>query len=136
MKRIFCLLVCLSLIFSLCGCRKMPDETSSASVGGTPMFSADGKSVNLLYSYGDSFNPYTAKTAFNRELSSLLYDSLIKTDNNFDIVYILASSAEIKDKTCTVKLKDATFTDGSAVTANDVIYSYKLAKESPRFLYN
>lgn len=136
MKRIFCLLVCLALIFSLCGCRKMPDETSSASVGGTPMFSADGKSVNLLYSYGDSFNPYTAKTAFNRELSSLLYDSLIKTDNNFDIVYILASSAEIKDKTCTVKLKDATFTDGSAVTANDVIYSYKLAKESPRFLYN
>ena len=97
------------------------------------MFSTDSKSVNLLYSYGDSFNPYTAKTAFNREISSLLYDSLIKTDNEFEVIYVLASSAEIKDKKCTVKLRDAKFTDGSTVTADDVIYSYKLAKESPRF---
>ena len=45
-----------------------------------------GKTVSLLYSYSDSFNPYTAKTAANREISSLLYDSLIKTDNNFSHV--------------------------------------------------
>lgn len=136
MKRIFCLVVCLCLVVTFCGCRKNPTDISSGSVINIPMFSNDGKSANLLYSYGDSFNPYTAKTAFNREISSLLYDSLIKTDNNFEVVFVLASSAETDGKECTVKLRDATFTDGSTVTAEDVIYSYNLAKESPRYSYN
>ena len=136
MKRIFCLVLCIGLIFTLCGCRKNPTDISSGSVINTPMFSNDSKSANLLYSYGDSFNPYTAKTAFNREISSLLYDSLIKTNNNFEPVYVLAASAEMLDKKCTVKLRNAKFTDGSTVTADDVIYSYEIAKESPRYSYN
>ncbi len=137
MKRIICLVLSLVLIFCFCGCRQNPTQSSSAeNVQITPSTSVDGKTVSLLYSYSDSFNPYTAKTAANREISSLLYDSLIKTDNNFEPIFVLANSVETVDTTCTVKLRDATFTDGSRVSSDDVIYSYGLAKASPRYTHN
>ena len=127
----------LALIFCFCGCRQNPSESSSAeNVAVAPSISADEKTISLLYSHSDSFNPYTAKTAANREISSLLYDSLIKTDNNFEPIFVLALSAETVDKECTVKLRDAVFTDGSAVTADDVIYSYNTAKATARYTHN
>ena len=137
MNRIFCALVSIVLLLCFCGCRQSPADSSSAENATiTPSISADEKTISLLYSYSDSFNPYTAETAANREISSLLYDSLIKTNNNFDVVYVLAQSAEITDKSCTVKLNDAKFTDGSAVTSDDVVYSYNIAKTSSRYVHN
>ncbi len=94
------------------------------------------KTISLLYSYSDSFNPYTAKTASNREIGLLLYDTLIKTDNSFEPIYVLARSVVIEGTVCTVKLNDAAFTDGSAVTSDDIVYSYNLAKECVRFSGN
>lgn len=138
MKRFICLFLCLTFIFCFCGCRQNPTNTSSniENIQNELPLSDGGKTVSLLYSYSDSFNPYTAKTAANREISSLLYDSLIKTDNNFEPIFVLASAAETVDKTCTVSLRDATFTDGSRVSADDVIYSYGLAKASTRYMHN
>lgn len=137
MKKIFCVVLACCMLLSFAGCKAITDYgSSSEGIINVPSQQDSNKTLSLLYSYSDSFNPYTAITASNRELSSLLYDSLIKTDNNFDAVCVLAQSADIQDKTCTVKLRDATFTDGSAVTADDVIYSYKVAKDSPRYTYN
>lgn len=137
MKKIICILLALCMLWGFAGCRNVTDTgSSSENIGVVPSISTDGNTVSLLYSYSDSFNPYTAKTAANREISSLLYDSLIKTDNNFEPIYVLALSAETVDKTCTVKLRDATFSDGSAVTADDVIYSYNTAKATPRYTHN
>lgn len=137
MKKLICILLALCLLLSLAGCRNIADTSSSSeNVVVTPSLSTDGKTVSLLYSYSDSFNPYTATTLANREISWLLYDSLIKTDNNFEAICVLAQSAEIADKVCTVKLRDANFTDGSAVTADDVVYSYNTAKATPRYMHN
>ena len=138
MKKIVSVFLSLIIIMCLAGCRQMTDTTSSSDTAVLPTTGSDTDktSVSLLYSYGDSFNPYTATTASNRQLSSLLYDSLIKTDNHFNATCVLALSAEIDDKKCTVKLRDATFTDGSAVTASDVIYSYNLAKNCALYSYN
>lgn len=137
MKRFFCAFLALILAFCFCGCKKNPESSgSSGDTAVMPSVSDGEKSVSLLYSYTDSLNPYSAKTAANREISSLLYDSLIKTDNNFEPICVLALSYEISDKICTVKLRDATFTDGSAVTSDDVIYSYNSAKSCARYAYN
>ena len=137
MKKIICALVSFVLVLSFCGCSGEIENSSGAD---NPSVEADesneSKTLSLLYSYSDNLNPYTAKTSANREIASLLYDSLVKTNNNFEPVNVLASSVEIADKTCTVTLKSATFTDGSAVTADDVIYSYNTAKASPRYAYN
>lgn len=137
MKRIVSFLVSLALVLSICGCAQetKDDETVDNAVS-TSEDNGDKKVISLLYSYSDSFNPYTARTTANREIASLLYDSLCKTDNNFNSVNVLAESVEFVDKTYTVKLKNATFTDGSPVGASDVAYSYNVAKESARYTHN
>ena len=137
MKKIICLLMVLVLVFSFWGCAQ---TESNGETQNNPLAKPDDKNtsqtISLLCSYSDSFNPYFAKTSANRAIASLLYDSLVMTDNNFEPVNVLASSVEIDNKTCTVKLKTATFSDGSAVTADDVVYSYNTAKASARYTHN
>ena len=125
------------LLLSICGCAQSEgggDNLDNPSA--KPDDKLASQTISLLYSYSDSFNPYLAKTSANRAIASLLYDSLVMTDNNFEPVNVLASSVEIDNKTCTVKLKTATFSDGSAVTADDVVYSYNTAKASARYTHN
>ncbi len=137
MKKTICFLMILILIFCICGCRQnVIDLSSGETTPITPSQTEQKDEMSLLYVYSDSFNPYTAKTAANREIAGLLYDSLIKTDNKFEIKFVLAKEAVMQDMVCTVTLNDATFTDGSAVTASDVVYSYNLAKENARYMHN
>ncbi|MBQ8740826.1 MAG: ABC transporter substrate-binding protein [Clostridia bacterium] len=137
MKKIVSIFIAVCMLLSFAGCRNIGDLSSNSEFTElSPSQSNAKKTVSLLYSYSDSFNPYTATTSANREISSLLYDSLIKTDNNFEPIYVLAQTAETVDKTCTVKLRDATFTDGSTVTADDVVYAYNTAKASARYTHN
>lgn len=136
LKKVICVIISIALIIGLCGCRQNVTEFSSNEPVVESTQSQGYEEMSLLYSYTDSFNPYTAKTAANRRLSTLLYDSLVKTDNNFEPIYNLASDIVIQDNKCTVYLKDARFTDGSAVTADDVVYSYKIAKESSAYAHN
>ncbi len=129
MKRAVCAILCIILCLSLISCKNNADNSSSAPANPVEVKLKNEK-INLLYSSGDSFNPYTAKTKYNRQISHLLYDSLIMCDGEFNPVYCLAESAELSGNVCTVRLKPAVFTDGSSVTAEDVIYSYNVAKNS------
>lgn len=136
-KRIFCLCICLCMVLCLFGCRQNPVGT--ASVQSSPdeqSQSVTDDTFTLLCCHGDSFNPYLAKTSSNRQIAFLLYDALVKTDNNFEPTYVLAESVDIDKNICTVKLRDANFTDGTPVTADDVIYSYNLAKENAQYMHN
>ena len=73
MKKLICFFVSLVLMVSVCGCRQnTTDFSSSENVGDVPSQSFGDKEINLLYSYTDSLNPYTAKTNSNREISALL----------------------------------------------------------------
>ncbi len=137
MKKIIVFLLCFILIMTICGCAQ---DTNDINSGENQLSQTtekkESKTISLLCSYTDSFNPYNAKTTANREISLLLYDGLVKIDNNFEVINVLASSVEIVDKTCTVKLKNAKFIDGSTVTADDIVYSYNIAKESTRYAHN
>lgn len=128
MKRIISLCLSLCLIFTLSSCKSSTTK-NPADKNESQTASASGK-MRLLYSASDTFNPYTAETDQNRRLCTLLFDSLTRLNNDFETVNLLAESIEINDKTCTVKLKNATFTDGTPVTADDVVYSYNVAKNS------
>lgn len=137
MKKIFCIIVSIILILCLCGCRELPATLSDVSDSTEDAAKEnDNSTLNLLCCFGDSFNPYLSKTDLNRQLTSLLYDSLVKTDNNFNAVYTLAESVEVSGNVCAVTLRDAAFSDGGTVTADDVVYSYDLAKQSPRYMHN
>lgn len=130
LKRIAVLLltVCLGFCFTAC---KEGETTSEITT--TPQVESNSGTrtyMTLLYSAADTFNPYTAKTDINRQLCRLLYEPLVKLDNNFNPVYSLAKEVKVEGAVCTAVLKDLNFSDGSKVTADDVVYSFNLAKSS------
>ena len=128
-KKIVCIL--LSFLFILLvACSNNGTSSDNANSSSTQIESSPSKKISLLYSASDSLNPYKAETELNRQIGLLIFDSLVKLDSEFQPQYILAKSIEISKKECTITLKNALFSDGSAVTADDVAFSLKLAQES------
>lgn len=127
-KRFLSILLTFLLVFSVVGCDK---EKSTNKKGNTNQEKAEIKDgITLLYSQQDGFNPYTVTTETNRSIVKLLYEPLVKLDNEFGAVYSVAKGVEISDKTLTVTLKSLKFSDSTSVTAEDVVYSFNLAKAS------
>lgn len=119
-----------AMLLLLSGCRGNTDSTSSSFPTDTVNASSKRDYITLLYSASDTFDPYTATTDANRQLCKLIYEPLVKLDNEFNVNYSLAEKVELKDKVCTVTLKDLSFSDGSPLTVEDVVYSFNLAKKS------
>jgi peptide/nickel transport system substrate-binding protein len=132
-KKTLALLLVLCLLF-VAGCKANTEDTSSNS-GSNSAPDQKPSEIQLLFCGNDTMNPYKTISKLNAELASLLFEPLVKVDNNFEQVLVLAQNIKCDEKTYTVTLKNASFSDGSAVTADDVIYSYNLAKESERFSY-
>ncbi len=127
-KKIIAWLLVFSLCFLVSACKENPDNTSSSAFIEADKSQSKKDYITLLYSVADTFNPYTAKTDINRQLCKLLYEPLIKLDNEFNPVLSVAESAEVSGNKCTVKIKDLIFSDGSKVTADDVVYSANKAR--------
>lgn len=131
MKRIVSLVLIFVFLFSLCACKET--DNSSQDFGTVQTEKGYSDTMTLLYAATDTFNPYDVTTETNRQLCRLLYEPLVKLDNEFKAHYSIASSVKTVKKECTVKLKDVKFSDGSILTASDVVYSYKLAKKSSTY---
>ncbi len=130
------------MLISFVGCSDSED-TSSGTIADSEQQTEEikkGKSISLLFCDSDTLNPYTAQTEINRQLCRLIFEPLVKTDNEFNPVLCVAKSVKIKGKKCYVKLKNIKFSDGSALRARDVVYSFNLAKDSKTYygykLYN
>ncbi len=127
MKKIISVFLVLIMLISLCACNKNnTGEQSSSVVSGTEK----AFTLSLLYCENDAINPYTAVTNINVQLCQLLFDPLFKVDNNFEPIKCLAESFELKGKTCSVIIKNASFSDMTSLTADDIVYSFNLAKKS------
>lgn len=121
------LLVCVMVS----GCGTIEDDASSSEpTPSAPVSEPVGeRSFVLPYTSNDTLNPYAAQTKNNQELSTLLYDSLIRLDAAMEPEYLLAEQIQLNGTTCIVDLRDVRFSDGSAVTAEDVTYSIQAARE-------
>lgn len=136
MRLQFMRLISIILIAVLCialqGCENKREEPGDTPGNENPNVSAEfSGELYLPYTLSDSFNPYTAETKINREISTLLYDSLIVLDENMQPEYRLAESVSIEGLNCVIKLREATFSDGTKVTSEDVTSSIKAALASP-----
>lgn len=128
-KKFISVMLITVLLVCTIGCSKNANNTESDnSLSETKK--ANKESLTLLYSSSDSFNPYTAETPINKQICQLLFEPLVTLDNNFNPVCTLAQTVTADGNKCTVTLNNAIFSDGSNFSADDVIYSYNIAKNS------
>lgn len=125
MKKILSIILTLVICFGVTACAKK--QSSGSTHKGESVTASKKDTITLLYSTSDSFNPYESITDQNRQIAKLLFDPLVKTDNNFNSVLCLAESVKTEGAVCTVTLKNVNFSDGSVITADDVVYSFKAA---------
>ena len=104
-------------------------EAGDSDVGETMTL----QELNLTYYADRSMNPYQSNDFTNRALLSLMYQGLFSVDRDYQVVPILCSRYQVSQdmKTYTIYLdENARFTDGSAVTVQDALASYKAAMGS------
>ncbi len=141
MKKALSLLLCVCFLISLCACGNdhssyLPTGNALTGEGETgPTSPGDGedKLITLTYYPNLGLNPYSCVEYTNRALMSLLYQGLFSVDASYSVEPLLcgsyALSTDMRTHTFTVA-EGATFSDGTPVTAQDVVDSLLAAKSS------
>ncbi len=140
MKKILALLLCLSMVLTLfAGCG---DQDKAYVATGAALVDEDEvvveeedttlQDLTMAYYSAKSMNPLTATDYTNRALFSLMYQGLFSVSSNYEAVPILCSRFRVSanNKTYVYYLADATFSDGTPVTINDVLATYEAARKS------
>ncbi|MBR3593212.1 MAG: hypothetical protein IKL44_00915 [Clostridia bacterium] len=120
----------LALCFLLCACSS---EDSGSTHDGGAENDKYNYNMQLIYDETDSLNPFLAESKQNKEICLLLYDPLVTIDNEFSPVYKIAETITVSGKNCTVRIKNIKFTDNTALTATDIVYSLELARNSANY---
>ena len=131
MKRLVLLVLVLAM---LAGCAQTPVETTQPGE-----ISEETATVPAQASFGLScrmeagLNPYTCTALINRPVMALLYQGLFTVTAQYQAEPVLCQqySSAPDGKTYTFILAEATFSDGSALTAQDVVASLQAAMDSP-----
>ena len=90
----------------------------------------------LRYDSSSSLNPITSLSSDNILLSSLMYESLFVLDSDLNVEPVLCESwSQEDDYTYIFEIKpDIAMSDGSYLTAEDVVYTLKQAMRIGRFV--
>ena len=135
MKKLFSIILAVLTLISLCACTDNPiigDNEPSTDENGEAVIGID--TLKLPYSRTDSLNPFLAESSVNIQLMSLLYDGLYTLDKSYNPVPCIAESCIAGATALNITLSpDAVFSDGTAITAQDVVFSFNLAKSSPAY---
>ena len=144
MKRSTALLLCLGLLLSLTAC--VPENREYVPSGGqlvmdagtdsnvtTPDQATDTQELTFTYYPKRSVNPFTCNDYTNRTLFSLIYQGLFSVNQNYEAVPVLCGqysvSEDLTTYTCYLA-EDVTFSDGTPMTMQDVLASYRAAQNS------
>ncbi len=133
-----CVPALLCALALLAGCEPAGPVVTSGDAPSAVSGPADqqaGGVLTLAYTATDSLDPYKAQTKTNQELSRLLYDGLVVLGADMQPEYALAREIEMDGKTVTITLRDALFSDGTPVTAEDVLFSFNAAMEAETMSY-
>lgn len=88
------------------------------------------QSLSLVYDPQEGLNPYTCGSYTNKALFGLLYQSLFTVDADYQVEPQLCKNYRVSQdqKTYVFYLENATFSDGSVLTASDVVASLEAAR--------
>lgn len=137
MKRLICLILCLIL---LSGCSARTEgpyvPTGNGLTSDEPVepqgSEITAQELSLAYYPDRSLHPMESTELTNRAVFSLLYQGLFAVDDDYNASPVLCSRYTVSRdmKTYTFYLEAATFSDGAALTAADVVASLERAAES------
>ena len=142
MKRIMStVLLCGLLLGLLSGCQTTSQEayvptgsglTWDESENGSGNNQITDQALTLTYYPDITMNPLLCTDFTNRALFALLYQSLFSVDREYKVEPQLCKNYRMSQdmKTYTFYIADATFTDGSRLTADDVCATLLAAKDS------
>lgn len=141
MKRLTALAVCLCILLVGCAAGEQAyvptgngltwDEDYTGPVATLPP-EEEQQDLVLTYYPDVTMNPLTCTNFTNRALFPLLYQGLFSLDRSYNAVPILCKSYTVSEdmRTYTFYLEYATFSNGSPVTAEDVVASLETARQS------
>lgn len=138
MTRRLCALL-LAVLLMLCGCTHtapLPETPAGDTAAPDDAVKQEPTvAAALCWSAHDTLHPYKAVTRVNRELTPLLYEGLTTVAADWSVKAELAGTVEQTDAThLKVTLRqNARFSDGTAVTADDIRHSLALAKASAAY---
>ena len=140
MKRALLIAFALLFAFSCCACKDESETKNSSSKSVSKVKKSENKNakksskksktknLTLYFCYSDSLDPYSAQSSGNQSLCPLLFDSLTKLDNDLNPKNLIASEIENEGTTVRISLNSYKFSDGTTVSASDVIYSIEKCK--------
>ena len=129
-------LIALALGLALCltGCAEVPAAAppEELEASPTPSAAAVRREFTLPYYPSASLHPITGDNRVNLALAGLVYQGLFELDNTFTPHGVLCTDSTVSENglTWTFTLKSAVFSDGTALTAADVVTSLNLARSS------
>lgn len=135
MKRLLAVITACLIVLGICSCEN-ETKTDSSSDSLTKVTNEQGKEIKsgktmtLYFCYSDSLDPYKANSSGNQTLCPLLFDSLVKLDENLNPKNVIADSIETEGKTVKIKFNNYKFSDGSYITASDILYSIGRCKKA------
>lgn len=135
-KKLTALLLAAAIIITVfTACSKQENEsaeTTTAVQTQTNYIPEDDSTFKLSYTQSDSLNPYDAVTLNNQLVDQLVFEGLFSLDESYKSSLNIAESYKY---TSSSKLEvtipsGLTFSDGSALTADDITYSFRKAAAS------
>lgn len=127
-------IILVATVFTGCASQNNEAQNSNDTVQTTKKVT-DNTNFKLSYTQSDSIDPFKAKTQNNQILADLVFESLFDLDENYEPITNIATGYEFVDgKTIKVKFNTKlTFSNGSAISSDDIVYSFNAAKKSPAY---
>lgn len=144
MKQFICLILCLAALLCMTACSNDPgvyiptgdaldpDDSTTPAVTLPFIEQPQRQDITMAYYPGKSFNPLISSDYTNRTLIPLIYQGLFTVDRDYNPKPILCRSYTMTEdmRTYVFYLQDATFSDGTRLTAQDVVATFNAAMES------
>ena len=140
MKRLLALILAMIMVFALfSGCNKSEENTTAASgdsqsSSGTP--SGKMRTDIIICDGFDivTFDPPEITDVYSGMTAQLIYDRLVRLDENAEVIPMLAESWEMPSDTEYVfKLREGVkFHNGDEMKASDVVFSLLRARDNPK----
>ena len=152
LKKTICLLLAGAFALGLAGCdlhMEMPVEVSEAAEASPTPAPAEGQSIGqtLADTYkadhifslncvdGESFNPYTTNSHWNKVVSMLMYETLVNADSSFEAQPNLVTSWQTDDGMHWTFYVDTSrkFHSGGHMTGSDAVATIDQARYTDRY---